>query len=153
MKHTTAMFALLGGLLFIGPLGAETIRLDDSLTHTVPPNARMQWRPVGLVPADGLSMEAGVRVNGRIDTRPVANRAGTLYLMLERDEASSIEVQWTSQGRLDAGALRSGERAAVFSGVAPPERLEDQLLMRLRSGADWQSESRRLRFHFEFDAQ
>jgi hypothetical protein len=34
----------------------------------------------------------------------------------------------------------------------PGATLQDQLQVRLRSGADWQSSTRRLNFHFEFDA-
>ena len=67
-------------------------------------------------------------------------------------EASAMEAVWTTQGRLLAGRLVSGERALVFAGVIASDTLEDQMLVRLRSGADWQKPSRRLNFHFEFEA-
>jgi hypothetical protein len=75
-----------------------------------------------------------------------------VYLVLERDEASVIEAVWTSQGRLQAGRVVSGERTLVHAGAVPGPTLEDQFLMRLRSNADWQKSNRRLQFHFEFDA-
>lgn len=131
---------------------ATPVRLDDSLTHTVPPNVQMQWRPLPVA-ADGAgAVEAWARVNVRIDTRPILNRSGRVYLVLERDETSLIEAVWTSQGRLQAGRVVSGERALVHAGTITGATLEDQFLMRLRSQADWQRSTRRLQFHFEFDA-
>ncbi|MBX3608412.1 MAG: hypothetical protein KF871_00835 [Hydrogenophaga sp.] len=145
-------FSIAAMLCAIGSAMANPIRLDDSLTHTVPPNAQMQWRGL-TAPRDGAAaMEAWVRVNVRVDTRPVANRSGKLYLVLDRDESSQLEATWTSQGKLLAGRVTSGERTVVFVGTMPDGTLEDQLLMRLRSGADWQASTRRLQFHFEFDA-
>ena len=131
---------------------AETHRLDDSLTHTVPPHVQMQWRPL-QVAADGSgAVEAWVRVNVRLDTRAFVQRSGRVYLVLERDQASPVEAAWTSQGRLQPGRVVSGERTLVFVGALPGATLEDQLNMRLRAQTDWSSTQRRLNFHFEFDA-
>lgn len=126
--------------------------LDDSGTHTVPPHVQMRWRelPPGTPGADG--MEAQVRVNVRMDTRAWVGRSARIYLVLPRDQASTIDAQWTTQGRLLPGRLVSGDRALVFAGVVPAASLEDQLHMRLRSGPDWESASRRLDFRFELDA-
>jgi hypothetical protein len=153
MKRALLRAALLA-LLMTGGTGlqAAPIRLDDSLTHTVPPNAQMQWRSLSS-PRDGnAEMEAWVRVNVRIDTRPVQNQHGKVYLVLARDESSVLEADWTSQGRLQSGRITSGERTLVFAGTIAGPTLEDQFLMRLRSRADWQGNTRRLQFHFEFDA-
>ncbi|NIM39748.1 MAG: hypothetical protein GTN84_01095 [Hydrogenophaga sp.] len=131
---------------------AETHRLDDALTHTVPPNVQMQWRPL-QAGADGSgAVEAWVQVNVRLDTRAFVQRSGRVYLALERDQASPVEAVWSSQGRLQAGRVVSGERTLVFAGVIPGATLDDQLNMRLRAQADWPSTQRRLNFHFEFDA-
>jgi hypothetical protein len=145
-------WVLVAALAGIGAVQAAPIRLDDSLTHTVPPNVQMQWRPMPAAEDGSGAVEAWVRVNVRIDTRPIANRSGRVYLVLERDEASVIEAVWTSQGRLQAGRVVSGERTLVHAGAVPGPTLEDQFLMRLRSNADWQKSNRRLQFHFEFDA-
>lgn len=131
---------------------AETHRLDDALTHTVPPHVQMQWRP-SQAAADGSgAVEAWVRVNVRLDTRAFVQRSGRVYLALERDQSSPVEAVWTSQGRLQPGRVVSGERTLVFAGVIPGATLDDQLNMRLRAQTDWQSDQRRLNFHFEFDA-
>ena len=73
-------------------------------------------------------------------------------MVLPRDESSTVEAVWTTQGRLTAGRLVSGERTLVYAGAIPGATLEDQMQVRLRSNADWSSNSRRLNFYFEFDA-
>jgi hypothetical protein len=39
----------------------------------------------------------------------------------------------------------------VHAGLIASDTLEDQLLVRLRSAADWNGPSRRLNVHFELD--
>jgi hypothetical protein len=140
------------GVLLSGSALANPHRLDDSLSHTVPPNVQMQWLPMSRGQSSASGMEAWVRVNIRIDTREWVGRSGRIYMVLPRDQASSIEAVWTTQGRLQAGRLVSGERSLVFAGIIPGALLEDQLQVRLRSNADWSSNNRRLNFHFELDA-
>lgn len=133
------------------PAVANPYRLDDSLSHTVPPSVQMQWRPMPPGQSDAGGMEAWLRVNVRINTRDWVGRSGRVYMVLPRDQASTIEAVWTTQGRLQPGRLVSGERTLVYAGQLPGATLDDQLLVRLRSGPDWQSSSRRLNFHFELD--
>lgn len=133
------------------PAVANPHRLDDSLSHTVPPSVQMQWRQVPPGQSDAGGMEAWLRVNVRINTRDWIGRSGRVYMVLPRDQASTIEAVWTTQGRLQPGRLVSGERTLVYAGQLPGATLDDQLLVRLRSGPDWQSSSRRLNFHFELD--
>lgn len=129
---------------------ADTHRLDDSLSHTVPPTAQMEWLPQTPGDRDG-GMEAWVRVNVQIDTREWVGRSGRIYMVLPRDQASTMEAVWTTDGTLRSGRLVSGERALVWSGTVRSTSLRDQMSVRLRSGPDWQSASRRLNFHFELD--
>ena len=152
MMNSRRCFVAMLGALALGTSQAATVRLDDSLSHTVPPNVQMQWLPFSRGQGTASGMEAWVRVNIRINTRDWIGRNGRIYMVLPRDEASSIEAVWTTQGRLQAGRLLSGERALVHAGPITTPTLEDQLQVRLRSNADWQSNSRRLNFHFELDA-
>jgi hypothetical protein len=142
----------LAGLLLAGTVQANPHRLDDTGSHTVPPNVQMQWRPLSARGGADPGMEAWVRVNLRIATDAWAGRSGRVYMVLARDETASVEAVWTTQGRLLPGRLVSGERALVYAGVLPSPALEDQISVRLRSGPDWHGNSRRLNFHFEFDA-
>lgn len=137
--------------LFASAVWANPHRLDDSQSHTVPPNVQMQWLPLKPGQAFAGGMEAWLRVNIRIDTHNWIGRSGRIYMVLPRDQASNMEAVWTTQGRLQAGRLVSGERTLVFAGPIAVPMLEDQLQVRLRSNADWQSNSRRLNFHFELD--
>lgn len=129
---------------------ANPHRLDDARSHTEPPTAQMQWTPQTRADRDG-GMETWVRVNVHINTREWVGRSGRIYMVLDRDEASSIDAEWTAQGPLRSGRLRPGERALVFAGPLRSAELTDRLLVRLRSGPDWQSNSRRLNFYFELD--
>ena len=151
MTMRASFIAVLASGLLVGTAWANPHRLDDSLSHTVPPNVQMQWLPLKSGQQYAGGMEAWVRVNIRIDTRNWMGRSGRIYMVLPRDEASNIEAVWTTQGRLQPGRLVSGERTLVFAGTIPGATLEDQMQVRLRSNADWSSNSRRLNFHFEFD--
>jgi hypothetical protein len=146
-RNTAAVWLL---ALAASATAAETHKLDDSLSHTVPPTAQMQWLPQTRAGQDG-GMEAWVRVNIHIDTQDWVGRSGRIYMVLPRDETSTLEAVWTTDGKLLAGRLVSGERALVYAGNITANALRDQMLVRLRSGPDWQSNSRRLNFHFEID--
>ena len=145
--------SLLTGLvlaLACASASAGTHRLDDSQSHTTPPTAQMEWLPQTPGDRDG-GMETWVRVHLHIDTRDWMGRSGRIYMVLPLDQASSIEAVWTTNGPLRSGRLVSGERALVWAGTIGADSLRDQMHVRLRSGPDWQSASRRLNFHFEFD--
>ncbi len=140
------------GVFSFGSSLANPFRLDDSLSYTVPPNVQMQWRPLSTRGGAEPGMEAWLRVNLRIDTSAWVGRSGRIYMVLPRDESASLEAVWTTQGRLLPGRLVPGERTLVHAGPITSAMLEDQILVRLRTGADWAGSSRRLNFHFEFDA-
>lgn len=125
-------------------------RLDDSLSHTEPPTVQMQWRPQ-TGPDASNGMEAWVRVRVHIDTRDWSGRRGRVYMVLPADQPPAVEAVWTAMGALRAGRLVSGERSLVFSGPLPADALQDVLTVRLRTGPDWFTNSRRLNFHFEFE--
>lgn len=146
------LFLLAWSALISASALANPYRLDDSLSHTVPPDVKMQWLPMERGQANSPGMEAWVIVNIRIDTQDWVGRSGRIYMVLPRDEASAIEAVWTTKGRMLSGRLVAGERTLVYAGTLRSATLEDQLQMRLRSDPDWQGNSRRLNFHFEFDA-
>ena len=151
MTLNMRLLSVLACWLMTASVWANPHRLDDSLSHTVPPNVQMQWLPLTPGQSHAGGMEAWVRVNIRIDTREWMGRSGRVYMVLQRDQASNIEAVWTTQGRLQPGRLVSSERPLVYAGTIPGAPLEDQMHVRLRSNADWTSNSRRLNFHFELD--
>lgn len=154
MKRTHATFwravPLSLALVWAGLASAGTQRMDDALTHTVPASAQMQWRPISTAdPAAG--METWVRVNVHVDTRAWAGQTARIYMVMGQDAGGTVEAVWTSQGSLLPGRLTPGQRTLVHAGAVPTDSLQDQLQLRLRSGADWATTQRRLNFHFEID--
>lgn len=138
------------GVSMLGTAYADTFRLDDSLSHTVPAQAQMQWLPA-TAGSGATWMEASIRVNILIDTRRWQDQVGRIYMVFPRDDSSSIEVAWTSSGPLQSGQMVSGERRLVYAGRIPGPQLRDQWQVSLRSAPDWPSNTRRLNFHFELD--
>lgn len=130
---------------------AETVRLDDSATQVIPPNAYWEWAPGSL--RQGINtVHMNLRVEVRIDTRAWAGRQGRIYLVLPVDAGGPVTAEWTTQGRLLGGRLVSGERALVYAGAIPGPVLEDSLRMHLATDVRrMDTETQRLAFHFELD--
>jgi hypothetical protein len=126
-------------------------RLDDSRSHPAADNVKMQWLPQNSSEPNA-GMQTTVRVNIHIDTTEWQGRSGRVYMVLPRDQAgSTVEAEWTTNGRLLPGRLASGERSLVYAGRIDGPALQDEMQVRLRTAPDWQSETRRLNFYFEID--
>ena len=67
MMRFKPFLTVMACMLMTATAGANPHRLDDSLSHTVPPNVQMQWLPLKSGQAFAGGMEAWVRVNIRID--------------------------------------------------------------------------------------
>ena len=132
---------------------AATVRLDDSGSYALQPTAQMQWRSALPKAGTGPQTESTVRVQIRIDTRAYIGRTGRIYMVLPLDPGPQLSASWQTQGRLLPGQLVSGQRTLVFTGPISGGSLEDQLVMRFQSQADWPTSSRRLSFHFELDTE
>lgn len=137
--------------LAVLPAPAASVRLDDSASQVIPPNATWQWESHAL--RSGINtLHMNVRVNVRIDTRAYAGRQGNIFMVLPPEGSSTVRAEWSSQGRLLPGRLASGERVVVFSGAIPGPYLEDTLQVRLTTDARQLAEDvRRIAFHFELD--
>ena len=126
-------------------------RLDDSRSRPAADNVQMQWLPQNSSEPNA-GMQTTVRVNIHIDTTEWQGRSGRVYMVLPRDQAgSTVEAEWTTNGRLLPGRLASGERSLVYAGRIDGTSLQDEMQVRLRTAPDWQSNSRRLNFYFEID--
>lgn len=127
---------------------AGTHRVDDSASTVEQPQPRMEWlQPRPGIAADAMSTQFWVNV--RLDVRPWIGRQARIYLVLPPDETSPLELTWTTNGRLLAGRIVSGERALVFAGAIDSPTLQDRLSVQVKAKADWLGESRRLTTHFE----
>ncbi len=134
---------------------AQPIRLDDSGSHTIPPNVQMQWRHApgsSLAAAHSTSqMEAALRVAIRLDTQAHAGRSGRIYMVLPADGGPPLQLQWLTQGRLLPGRLNPGDRALVYQGLLPGPTLSDQLQLLVLADGEWASASRRMTVFFELE--
>ena len=131
--------------------GRNPHRLDDSRSRPAADNVQMQWLPQNSSEPNA-GMQTTVRVNIHIDTTEWQGRSGRVYMVLPRDQAgSTVEAEWTTNGRLLPGRLASGERSLVYAGRIDGTSLQDEMQVRLRTAPDWQSNSRRLNFYFEID--
>ena len=149
----------LGQLLLAGTAWADSSassghnphRLDDSRSHPAADNVQMQWLPQNAGEPNA-GMQTTVRVTIYIDTAEWKDRSGRVYMVLPRDQAgSTVEAEWSTSGKLLPGRLTSGERSLVYAGRIDGDSLQDEMLLRLRTAPDWQSNSRRLNFYFEID--
>lgn len=133
---------------------AGPIRLDDSGSHTVPPNVQMQWRHApgsSLTNPNASQMEAALRVAIQLDLREHTGKTGRIYMVLPADGGAALQLQWQTQGRLLPGRLSPGDRALVFQGALPGPSLSDQLQVQVLADGEWASASRRLSVHFELE--
>ena len=133
------------------PTFAATVRLDDSASQVIPPNATWQWESRSL--RSGINtLHMNIRVNVRIDTRAYAGRQGNIYMALPPDGSSTVRAEWFTHGRLLPGRLASGERVVVYSGVIPGPYLDDTIQVHLTTDARQLAEDvRRIQFNFELD--
>ena len=83
--------------LAAAPALAATIRLDDSASQVIPPNATWQWESQAL--RSGINtLHMNIRVNVRIDTRAYAGRQGNIYMALPPDGSSTVRARWPPTG-------------------------------------------------------
>jgi hypothetical protein len=87
----------------------------------------------------------------RLNLAPWLNRNGKVYLALPEQPIGQVTAEWTTQGRLLAGKVVSGNRTLVFAGPIRATILEDTIGLRLRADGRRLVGSQRLQFHFEID--
>ena len=129
---------------------AGPYRLDDSSSTVEQPEMVMQWSPLRAGTSIG-AMETRLWVNVRIDLHNWVGRHGRVYMVLPPDESPPLELTWTTQGRMLAGRLVSGERALVYAGVIDRPQLQDRLSVKVLAQANWVGKLRRITTYFEFE--
>lgn len=132
---------------------AATFRVDDAASIPQESTARLKWRePVpGRRPDNTLEGTNAVAV--RLNLAPWVNRSGRLFLVLPEQPIGTVRVNWTTQGRLLAGQLVSGQRALIYSGPITPPLLEETFALSLEADGDRLAGAHRLKFHFEIDVE
>ena len=138
-------------LLATTTANAATQRVDDTGTVVTPAIAQMRWKQ--LVPGRGAdhTVEAALRVALRLNMTRWINQPIRLYMALDRGTGDAVYATWRTQGRLLPGALRSGDRALIFDGVATAAFLEETIELQLRADGRTLSSQQSLQFYFEVD--
>ena len=141
----------LSAALFVGSSGAATFRVDDAASVPQESVTRLQWRQLSPTNRSDNTLEGVVAVAVRLNLAPWLKKAGRLYLMLPEQPIGTVRVSWTSQGRLLAGQLVSGQRTLVYSGLVTTPLLEETLALKIEADGDRLNGSHGLKFHFEID--
>ena len=138
-------------LMFAGTAWAATYRVDDSATMPRESSAAMKWSSPQGGRAEFNDIEGSTTVQVRLNLTPWLKRSGRVFLVLPEQPGAPINVSRTTQGRLLPGQLVSGQRALVFSGPISVERLDETMVLRIRTDGTRMTAAQRLNFHFEID--
>jgi hypothetical protein len=135
------------------PSDAATFRVDDTASIPQESTARLKWRE--LVPGrrPDSTLAGAIAVAVRLNLAPWINRSGKLFLVLPEQPIGTVRASWTTQGRLLAGQLVSGQRALVYAGPITTPLLEETLSLSLEADGDRLGGAHRLNFHFEIDVE
>ena len=134
------------------PCAAATFRVDDSGSIPGEGQTPMRWR--SLAPDRGAGsndVEGNLLVTVRLNLAPWLNRQGRIFLVLPQQPAGQVNAEWSTQGKLIAGRVTSGNRTLVYSGPIRSPLLEDTMLLRVSTDGRRLVGSQRLEFNFEID--
>lgn len=131
--------------------GAATFRVDDSVTLPHESNMAMKWRSLAPSRAVGNAVEGTSVITIRLDTSPWLNKAGKIYMALPEQSIGQVTAEWTTQGRLLAGQLVSGNRTLVYAGPIRSNQLEDTIALKISADGARLATTQRLQFYFEID--
>ena len=155
IAHRLASFSGMASVLWLGILFADahaaTYPVDDSASQVLTPNLKMQWESVA--PSQGI----GNRVIGqlvvlvRLQLAPWRDRNARVFMTLPARAEGAITATWTTRGVLQAGSLRSGERALIYAGRVAADRLEDTLALTLTADGTRLERAERLEFRFSIE--
>ena len=137
--------------LFAAAADAATYRVDDSATIPLESSAVLRWRQVAPSRAMDNTVEGATTVQVRLNLAPWLKRNGRVFLVLPEQPPGRVNVRWTTQGRLLAGQLASGQRALVYAGPITSPVLDETLALRIETDGTRLSSTYRLAFHFEID--
>ncbi|HET9576736.1 MAG TPA: hypothetical protein VFP44_02855 [Usitatibacter sp.] len=128
-----------------------TFRVDDTTTLPSEAITTMQWRSLAPTRNASHDVEGTSVITVRLNTAPWLNRVGRIYLALPQQPVGDVTAEWTTQGKLLPGQVRSGNRTLVFAGPIRASLIEDTILLRVATDGRRLGSPQRLEFHFEID--
>ena len=138
-------------ILSASPATAATFAVDDSTSYTRDANTAMKWKLGSASRRAGSAVEGATVVTVRLNLAPWANKTGKVYMLLARQALAPVKASWTTQGRLLAGQLISGNRTLVYAGPIRSAVLEDTIALTLETDGQRLVSAQRLQFYFEID--
>ena len=151
MRNTAVSFVV-AALALVAPLpaAAATFAVDDSTSYTHDANTAMKWK---LSPSrrSGSAVEGATLVTVRLNLKPWMTKNGKVYMVLAKQAFGPVKAAWTTQGRLLAGQVVSGERTLVYAAPIRSALLEDTITLTLEADGQRLVAAQRLQFHFEID--
>lgn len=134
------------------PCAAATFRVDDSGSLPGESQTTMRWR--SLAPersAASNDVEGTTLVTVRLNLTPWVNRQGRIFLALPQQPGTQMNAEWSTQGKLIAGKVSSGNRTLVYSGPIRSPLLEDTIVLRVWTDGRRLAAAQRVEFNFEID--
>ena len=152
MRRGRAMLVAVGiALSGAGAASAATFAVDDSTSYAHDANTAMKWKIAGANRKGGTAVEGATLVTVRLNLTPWANKNGKIYMALAKQVIGPVKANWTTQGRLLAGQLISGERTLVYAGPIRANVLEDTIALTVEADGQRLVGAQRLKFSFEID--
>lgn len=133
---------------------AQAYPVDDSASHVLESGLiKMRWDSLIPRPGEASTMTGQVVVLVRLDVSQWKGRQGRIYQKLPSSPAGPVNVRWTSNGTLQPGMLRDGERTLVYAGLINSDRLEDTFRLTIQADGDRVVRPLSLAFSFEIELE
>ena len=133
------------------PSAAATFAVDDSTSYTHDANTAMKWKFVNSDRRTSSAVEGTTLVTVRLNLKQWANKSGKVYMALAKQPIGPVKASWTTQGRLLAGQLISGNRTLVYVGPIRSAILEDTIALTMETDGQRLVSPQRMQFYFEID--
>lgn len=149
----TALLLALALLAAAPVASAQAQRVDDSQSQVLGSTLALRWDQAA--PRDGRAgtLSGTITVLVRLDVRAWRGRNARIYQVIPPSAGVDVQAQWTSQGVLLPGQMRSGERALVYAGPVNSDFLQDTFRLTIRANGDRLERTERLEFDFEIEAE
>jgi len=128
--------------------------IDDSASQALEPGVAMRWK--NSVPAHGPGgsdnqMAGTTHILVRLNVLPWLHRNVRIYLNFPSQPPGPMHMSWSTQGRLAAGELPSGNRQLIYAGPILQPMLEELLVIQFSVDGRLLDHSVSVNYYFEMD--
>ena len=123
----------------------------DSGSQALEPSVAMRWKSAVPRAGAGNLMVGTTTIRVHINVLPWLRRSARIYLALPVQQPGPLTLAWTTQGRFNAGQVRSGERLLVYAGPITAPFLEDVFKFQFAVDGSLLPRATPVTYHFEMD--